>query len=88
LLSLEGSQAIDTSGVVWLTHTHNAFREAGGTLVLYAVPPTILDLLHFLRVTPLLHLADDERAALELAHELTTHRDTKEEPPPLRIHAV
>jgi anti-anti-sigma regulatory factor len=71
LLQMEGASSIDTSGLAWLVRTHNAFAKAGGVLVPFGVPPVIVDLLDILRVTPLLHIAEDEAAARELLHELT-----------------
>ena len=67
LLSLERSQAIDTSGVSWLMRSHQAFQDAGGKLVLYSVAPVIVDVLDFLRLTPLLIIAPSEQAACALA---------------------
>jgi hypothetical protein len=55
LLSLDESQGIDTSGICWLINTNKRFTQAGGKLVLFAVPPVVLDVLDFLNLTPLLH---------------------------------
>jgi anti-anti-sigma factor len=79
LLNLEGSQSIDTSGVAWLARTHNAFTQAGGQLVLYSVPPTVLDLLDFLRMRSLFHLAADEATALDLIRDLSEDAGKAEE---------
>jgi ABC-type transporter Mla MlaB component len=93
LLKLEGSQFIDTSGVVWLSRTHNAFVKAGGTLVLYAVPPTVSDLLDFLRITPLLNVAGDEAEAHDLLRDLAEsaaqeREDAEAEGPVIHLRAV
>jgi anti-anti-sigma regulatory factor len=66
LLNLDQSQGIDTSGVCWLVSCHKHFTQMGGKLVLYDVPPVVLDFLNFLRLTPLLHIAPNEQAACEL----------------------
>jgi ABC-type transporter Mla MlaB component len=91
LLSLEGSQSIDTSGIAWLMRTHNAFTQAGGTLVLHDVPLTVLDLLEVLRLPPLLNLADDGVSACDLIRDLAadTAREEDEEvaEPVLRLQA-
>jgi anti-anti-sigma factor len=71
LLNLEGSQSIDTSGIAWLARTHNAFTQAGGLLVLYSVPATIMDLLDFLRMRSLFHIAVDVATALDLVRDLS-----------------
>jgi anti-anti-sigma factor len=67
LLSLERSQSIDTSGLSWLLRAHNRFAAAGGKLVIYGVPPVILDLLNFARLTSQLHIAASEQLGCELA---------------------
>jgi ABC-type transporter Mla MlaB component len=66
LLNLDLSPAIDTSGVCWLVHCSKRFLQAGGKLVLYAVPPVVLDVLDFLHVRSLLHIAPNEQAATDL----------------------
>jgi anti-anti-sigma factor len=75
LLNLEGSPSIDTSGVAWLARTHHAFTQAGGLLALYSVPPTVMDLLDFLRMRSLFHLAIDEATALDLIRDLSDEAD-------------
>ena len=67
LLSLEGATAIDASGLSWLLRSHKACEEAGGKLVLFAVPPLLLTVLNFLRLSSLFTLSADESAATELA---------------------
>lgn len=67
LLNLQGAESIDTTGIAWLSRNHRAFQQAGGMLVLYNVPPVVLDLLDFMRLTELLHIAPDETAASALA---------------------
>jgi hypothetical protein len=69
MLSLEGCQAIDSGGLGWLLRSHKSFREAGGKLVLWAVPPVVGDVLRFTRLAPLLHIAANERAACDLFRE-------------------
>jgi anti-anti-sigma regulatory factor len=88
LLRLEGATCIDTSGLVWLMRTHNAFAKAGGVLVLFSVPPVVVDLLDVLRMTPLLHIAEDEAAARELLHELTADVTPEAPKAVLRLQAV
>jgi anti-anti-sigma regulatory factor len=66
LLNLDRTPGIDTSGLCWLVSSHKLFTQAGGRLVLTGVPPVILDVLDFLRLTPLLHIAMDEQEASEL----------------------
>jgi anti-anti-sigma regulatory factor len=75
LLNLEQAQGIDTSGVCWLVRQQRAFRESGGALVIYSVPPVVGDVLDFLRLTPLLCLAAGEAAALVLARGPDRARD-------------
>jgi hypothetical protein len=67
LLSLERTQTIDTSGIAWLMRSAHGFGQARGAFVLYAVPPTVTDVLDFLRLTALLRIAANEPAAREMA---------------------
>ena len=66
LFSLGESQGIDTSGLCWLVDTNKRFTQAGGKLVLFAVAPVVLDVLDFLNLTPMLHIAPNEQAACAL----------------------
>jgi hypothetical protein len=79
LLNLDRSPGIDTSGLCWLIDSHKRFAQAGGKMVLFAVPPVVLDVLDFVRLTPLLLIVADERAACELATGLSL--------PPIREEA-
>jgi anti-anti-sigma regulatory factor len=67
LLSLERTQNIDTSGIAWLMRSSQRFGQSRGSFVLYLVPPTVTDILDFLRLTPLLRIAANEPAAREMA---------------------
>jgi anti-anti-sigma factor len=64
LLNLEKAQGIDTSGVSWLMGLQERFRQAGGRMVVYAMPPRVAQTLDFLRLTPMLATAPTEAAAL------------------------
>jgi anti-anti-sigma factor len=72
LLSLERAQSIDTSGISWLLQCQERFHESGGNLVLYGVPPVVIDVLNFLRLTPRLAIAPTEEAACEQALQTTS----------------
>jgi anti-anti-sigma factor len=74
LLNLERAEGIDTTGLSWLMRTHERFNQAHGTLVLFGIPPTVGDILDFLRLTPLLRVASAEAAALDLAGDDKTAR--------------
>ena len=82
LLNLEESQGIDTSCLCWLVNASKRFSEAGGKLVLFAVPPMVLDVLDFLNLTSLLHIAPNEQAACELVSGRA--HDPDAEPRPAR----
>jgi anti-anti-sigma factor len=69
LLDLQAARGIDSSGVSWLMRVHNGFRAAKGRLVLHQVPPTVLQLLEMLRLTPLLYVAATEDEARDLVFE-------------------
>jgi anti-anti-sigma regulatory factor len=81
LLNLERAQDIETSGISWLMNTSDRFAQARGTLVLYAVPPTVGDILDFLRLTPLLRVAATEGEALETALAGASPAERKLAPP-------
>jgi hypothetical protein len=85
LLSLDGCQAIDTSGLSWLMRNHTAFARAGGKLVLWAVQPVVADVLRFARLTPLLFIAATERAACEMLAEPPEPPATPSPGPALRF---
>jgi hypothetical protein len=63
LVNLGDAPSIDTSGIDWLTRTQKAFNQAGGTVVFYNVPPTVLEMLNFLHLTPMVCIAADEAGA-------------------------
>jgi anti-anti-sigma factor len=66
LLDFDRAPGISTSGLCWLVGSQKRFDQAGGKLVLTGVPPVVLDVLDFLRLTPLLHIAADEQEAFEM----------------------
>jgi anti-anti-sigma factor len=66
LLNLERSQTIDTSGICWLVRSQTRFSQARGAFVLYAVPPTVTDLLDFLRMRSYLRIAETEPQARKM----------------------
>jgi anti-anti-sigma regulatory factor len=74
LLSLERTQTIDTSGIAWLMRASSRFGQSRGAFVLYAVPPTVTDVLDFLRLTAMLRIAANEPAAREMALGLAEGR--------------
>jgi anti-anti-sigma factor len=67
LLDLERAELIDSSGISWLIVTHKHFKQGGGRLVLHSIPPRIGQVLHFLHMHRVFHLAEDEPAARSLA---------------------
>ena len=67
LLDLEKVDTIDTTGLTWLIRNHKKFQESGGRLVLYNVPPLVIQVISFLRLTPHLPIAPTEEAAREMA---------------------
>ena len=66
LLSLEGVDFMDSSGIGWLLACRKRFREAGGSLVVHSVPAAVLDMIKVMRLGHVLRLADDESAALAM----------------------
>jgi anti-anti-sigma factor len=69
LLDLQHAAHVDSSGVSWLIHFHKTSRTAGGTLILYSVPPAVMAVFKLLGMQHDLNLVPDERAARALALE-------------------
>ncbi len=67
LLSLHGSDYLDSRGVGWLLKCHRRFRQAGGMIVVHSIPSVILDVLKVLHMDEVLHLSPDEERAREIA---------------------
>jgi anti-anti-sigma factor len=67
LLDLERSPHIDSSGVSWLVHFHQSSQTAGGMLIIYSVPPSVMGVLRLLRMDQFFNLVPDERAARAMA---------------------
>jgi len=66
LLSLEGVEFMDSSGIGWLLGCRKRFREAGGNLVVHSVPAAVLDVIKVMHLGHVLRLADNEPAALAM----------------------
>jgi anti-anti-sigma regulatory factor len=69
LLNMEPASLLDTSGISWLIHCHEACSRAGGILVLYAIPLRVRYMLQLLRMEHLFHIAADVAAARAIAHK-------------------
>jgi anti-anti-sigma factor len=63
LLSLDGSEYINSSGVGWLLVCHKRFREAGGMLVLHSIPKVVNNVLRLLRMDQVFQMANDVEEA-------------------------
>ena len=66
LLSLAEIVLIDTVGMSWLLIAHKRFCQAGGMLVVHSVRPEVMRILELVRFEHVLHVGDDEAAALAL----------------------
>jgi anti-anti-sigma regulatory factor len=69
LLNLEHASLLDTSGISWLIHCHEACCRAGGMLVLYTIPLRVRYVLQLLQMEHLFHTAADVTAARAIAHK-------------------
>jgi anti-anti-sigma regulatory factor len=69
VLNFDRAPGINTSGLCWLIGSQKRFALAGGKFVLTGVPPVVLDVLDFLRLTPMLHIAADEQEACKMLGE-------------------
>jgi anti-anti-sigma factor len=69
LVSLGETRFIDSAGLSWLVLCHKRFCQGGGKMVLHSVTPPIRELLHMMRLDLALFIAEDEAAALHMAHK-------------------
>lgn len=69
LLNMEPASLLDTSGISWLIHCHEACGRAGGILVLYAIPLRVRYMLQLLQMEHLFHTAADVTAARAIVHK-------------------
>jgi anti-anti-sigma factor len=67
LLDLQRATYLDTAAVGWFIRWHQRLRDGGGMLVLHSVPPLLDEMLRFLNLTTVLHVAADGAAARALA---------------------
>ncbi len=67
LLNMEKASYVDSSGIGWLLGAHKRFERGGGRLILHSVPPAVEQVLRLLRLNTLLHVATDEREAMQRA---------------------
>jgi anti-anti-sigma factor len=67
MLSLADSAFIDSAGVGWLVRCHQQCLEGGGRFVVHSIPPMVNHVFRLMQLGTVLHLADDEAAALRLA---------------------
>ncbi len=72
LLSLERSCFIDSGGVGWLVMCDRRFRQAGGKLVVHSLPPMVNHVFQLLQVPTILHVANNEEGAVQLARQEPT----------------
>jgi hypothetical protein len=69
LLDLADAQEIDTSGVVWLARTSDAFHQHQGKLIIHSVPAVVRRTLDVLHITSSLCIVHDEAEALHLIQQ-------------------
>jgi anti-anti-sigma factor len=67
LISLSHSLYIDSTGVEWLLTAHQRFHREGGILILHSATPATKQLLRIMRMDLVLHIAANEREAVEFA---------------------
>ncbi|NQT16123.1 MAG: STAS domain-containing protein [Planctomycetes bacterium] len=65
-LSLAETTFIDTSRLSWLLVLHKRFHKAGGKLVVHSIRPPVMASLKMVPFWRVLHIAEDEAAAMEL----------------------
>ena len=65
LLSLAGTEYVNSCGLALLLIWHKRFRDAGGKLVLHSISSPMMETLQILRMELVLHLAGDLPSAME-----------------------
>ncbi|QDU39027.1 hypothetical protein Mal4_33600 [Maioricimonas rarisocia] len=71
LMNLRNADYIDSTGVEWLLWCHSRCEQAGGRLIVHSPNPMTDQLLRMMRMDLTLHLAGNEKDALELAGEFS-----------------
>jgi anti-sigma B factor antagonist len=55
---------MDSSGLGVLLRAHNAYKQAGGKMKVYAVPKRVMQLFKMVRLDTIFDISEDEAAAL------------------------
>jgi anti-anti-sigma factor len=63
LMDLGHVDYIDSSAVGWLLNCHKAMQNAGGSIVLHSIQPTVMRVLKLLKIDTIIPVVDDEQAA-------------------------
>ncbi len=66
LLDLTQADFIDSSGLSWLLVWHKRYSGAKSKLVLYSIPPMVLDVLRMMQLDSVFNIADDETTARQM----------------------
>ncbi len=66
VLDMEKCTYIDSSAIGWLIKTQKEMKTAGGQFVLYAVQPSVRQVLDLLKVGRVVQIVDTEEAATAL----------------------
>jgi anti-sigma B factor antagonist len=69
LLSLSEMSLVDSVRLGWFVMLQKRFCDAGGKLVIHSVRPEVMEVLDTARFELLLHLDEDEAAALKMVQE-------------------
>ena len=67
LMDLARVKSINSQGVSWMLNCHKRLADGGGRLIFHSIPPLIMEVLQFLRLSKVLTLASDEAAARDVA---------------------
>jgi anti-anti-sigma factor len=67
LMNLDKTPYIDSAGIGWLIKSHKLFLQSGGKLILHSIPPSVKHMFQLLKLNHLLHMAEDEVEAQQLA---------------------
>jgi anti-anti-sigma factor len=69
LLDLSDVDYLDSSGVGWLMRCHKRFSESGGLFVIHSMSAMARNTIKLLKLDAMLHIAENEQAAIELTEK-------------------
>lgn len=67
VLSMSQTEYMDSTAIGWLLSCQKQFDRDGGKFVLHSISPSVQQIFDLLKVGRVLHVAEDEQQALQIA---------------------